>query len=305
MNSVCHKEQDDDSGWNPMGSSAPGSGPWWSELVTRSTPEESIVVKSSMKEIDTFLGKVDEVDSDEYKNSSNKQKSPKIQVAVSMQSNQTYVDLGFGEPTMVCGRYPYEDQYYGVFSAYGPQIKGRIMLPLNLGSDDGPLFVNAKQYHGIIRRRRSRAKAEMGNKVSKSRKPYLHLSRHLHAMRRPRGNGGRFLNNKNIRNCKDENIDSKKDKNPPESPKFTILLSGHNMNSPRQSNNGGSRIPQSEVTSMFSIGDLKHFPVGNLSMVSLSNMMSGNTIGHGFGMHSKWVGAASTGGGGSCFNFAV
>lgn len=52
-------------------------------------------------------------------------------------------------------------------------IQGRIRLPLNLGSDDGPLFVNAKQYHGIIRRRRSRAKAEMANKVSKSRKVCL------------------------------------------------------------------------------------------------------------------------------------
>ncbi|XP_076956097.1 nuclear transcription factor Y subunit A-4-like [Bidens hawaiensis] len=299
-NSVYYKEQDDGSGWNPMGSPAPGSGPWWSELVTRST-----------KEIDTLCGeklthgKVDEVDTDEYKNSSNKHKSPKIQAALSMQSNQTYVDLGFGQPTMVCGRYPYEDQYYGLFSAYGPQIKGRIMLPLNLGSDDGPLFVNAKQYHRIIRRRRSRAKVEMANKVSKSRKPYLHLSRHLHAMRRPRGNGGRFLNSKNIRNCKDENIDSKKDGNSPESPKFTILLSGHNMNSPQQSNNDGSCLPQPEVTSMFSIGDLKHFPIRILSMVSLSNMMSGNTIGHGFGMHGNWVEVAGSGGGGSHFNFAV
>lgn len=44
------------------------------------------------------------------------------------------------------------------------------MLPLNLSNDDEPVFVNAKQYHGIIRRRRSRAKAEMANKVLKNRK---------------------------------------------------------------------------------------------------------------------------------------
>lgn len=44
------------------------------------------------------------------------------------------------------------------------------MLPLNLSNDDEPVFVNAKQYHGIIRRRRSRAKEEMANKVLKNRK---------------------------------------------------------------------------------------------------------------------------------------
>lgn len=43
------------------------------------------------------------------------------------------------------------------------------MLPMNLSTDDGPIFVNAKQYHGILRRRRSRAKAEMAKKDTKGR----------------------------------------------------------------------------------------------------------------------------------------
>lgn len=45
-----------------------------------------------------------------------------------------------------------------------------MMLPLNVASDDGPIYVNAKQYHGIIRRRKSRAKAVLENKLTKKRK---------------------------------------------------------------------------------------------------------------------------------------
>lgn len=51
---------------------------------------------------------------------------------------------------------------------------GRVPLPLNV-ADDGPIYVNAKQYHGILRRRQSRAKLEAQNKLVKARKVCVHV----------------------------------------------------------------------------------------------------------------------------------
>nr|KAJ0226873.1 hypothetical protein LSAT_V11C100045700 [Lactuca sativa] len=116
-------------------------------------------------------------------------------------------------PTLGQAAYPFPDPYYrgtNIFNPYETQsypaqpYPGQPMVhlqfmgiqqagvPLPSDTVEEPVFVNAKQYHGILRRRQCRAKAESEHKANKSRKPYLHESRHLHALRRSRGCGGRF-----------------------------------------------------------------------------------------------------------------
>ncbi|KAL3838618.1 hypothetical protein ACJIZ3_023209 [Penstemon smallii] len=110
------------------------------------------------------------------------------------------------DQSVTCITYPSSESYFDkIVAAYGtnaivyPQMMGitqaRVVLPLNY-TEGIPIYVNAKQYHAILRRRQTRAKLESQRKIAKSRKPYLHKSRHLHALKRARGSGGRFLNTK-------------------------------------------------------------------------------------------------------------
>ncbi|KAF3659525.1 Nuclear transcription factor Y subunit A-4 [Capsicum annuum] len=249
------------------------------------------------------------ISSGDCKSSANGQKLSNIQTATSVRAaNMDYrghFELGFGQ-SLISAKYPYGEQCVGLFSAYSPQLSGRIMLPLNLASDEGPIFVNAKQYHGILRRRKSRAK-EMEKKALKPRKPYLHLSRHLHALRRPRGCGGRFLNTRNMNGTmKDGKTNDTfrasdvQNFYPTGSQNSEVLQSdSSNLSSPKETIN--SRFYESSgVTNMYSSGNLDPFPFQNLRPLQVQAIPDMMNTGLGILMTDKWVGTAD-----SCCNLKV
>ncbi|KIH61860.1 CCAAT-binding transcription factor subunit B [Ancylostoma duodenale] len=54
-------------------------------------------------------------------------------------------------------------------------------------------FVNARQYERILKRRAARQKMLAEGRLSKKRQKYLYESRHIHALKRSRGEEGRFV----------------------------------------------------------------------------------------------------------------
>lgn len=141
-----------------------------------------------------------------------------------------------------------------------PQMMGmapsRVPLPV-LNPQEEVIFINPKQYNGIMRRRKHRAKLEAQTNPVKARKPYLHESRHLHALKRPRGAGGRFLNMSKLQEPK------------PSSPSTDALIAGSaqppfngntasesEVHQPENNREGASTTSCSDVTSSSNSDDV-------------------------------------------------
>ena len=97
--------------------------------------------------------------------------------------------------------------------------------------------------------------------------PYMHESRHLHAMRRPRGCGGRFLNTKNTNKEKSgteviKTGDGQLSQGTRSQSSEVLQSDSGTFNSSKDAKGSGSNI--SEVTSMFSRGDLDRFQINHL-----------------------------------------
>ncbi|OAY63733.1 Nuclear transcription factor Y subunit A-2 [Ananas comosus] len=127
---------------------------------------------------------------------------------------------------------------------------------------DEPIYVNAKQFHGILRRRRARAKAARENKLIKVRKrinPYhlyiakISLLSALSSRVAPsscdasseRGSGGRFLNTKKLNGEQNPGGADRKAKIGPATSPSSEVLQSDSLN-----RSSGSSISGSEVSSL-------------------------------------------------------
>ncbi|GAV84942.1 CBFB_NFYA domain-containing protein [Cephalotus follicularis] len=167
----------------------------------------------------------------------------------------------------------YPDPHLGglLAAAYGPQAmlihhpqmmgmaSVRVPLPLAL-TENEPIYVNAKQYQAILRRRQCRAKLEAQNKLTKGRKPYLHESRHIHALKRARGSGGRFLNLKKLQESKPTSSSHGLDV--PVSSQLNLIgsMPESEAHQPENYKDGASSTSCSDVSSVSHSCDIFHQP---------------------------------------------
>ncbi|WOH10828.1 hypothetical protein DCAR_0730301 [Daucus carota subsp. sativus] len=190
-----------------------GSSPWWTSAkshIDNSYAEQSCLSKSLSLKMAAQSSYCQSFKQLEFR-------FQDLDLSPTQSSSQSYPEVAGAAASNLCGQdmistkvpLSYPDPYcHGLPSTgtepmevYHPHItaaaSARVPLP-NDFSQDEPIYVNAKQYGAILRRREYRAKLEAQKKLIRNRKPYLHESRHLHALKRARGSGGRFLNKKKL-----------------------------------------------------------------------------------------------------------
>ncbi|XP_074641144.1 uncharacterized protein LOC141898899 [Tubulanus polymorphus] len=92
-------------------------------------------------------------------------------------------------------------------------IQSENITVVRIDDDNAPLYVNAKQYHRILKRREARAKLEASGRLPKYRQKYLYESRHKHALNRRRNSNGNFTKSLNSTTGDDDTFENSRDTN--------------------------------------------------------------------------------------------